>query len=63
MLGALACGFNSILGSTLNFLPKVAQTIFDAIKVGNIRDAKRAQDLLKNVLEGAYRHGVYAYQK
>jgi len=57
MLGAFASGFNSLVGMTLNFLPKVAQTIYEAVRIGNIKDAKESQNMLKSVLEAISRHG------
>ncbi|XP_025833738.1 N-acetylneuraminate lyase-like [Agrilus planipennis] len=57
MVGAFASGFNTLMGTTLNFLPKVAQTIHEAVKLGVIKEARESQLLLTNTIYAICRQG------
>ncbi|KAJ8924059.1 hypothetical protein NQ315_006836 [Exocentrus adspersus] len=57
MLGAVASGFTCIMGSSINILPKLADSICQCIKDGEIKSAQASQNLLKKALDNIYCNG------
>nr|CAH7724292.1 unnamed protein product [Callosobruchus chinensis] len=57
MLGAVASGFTCIMGNSINILPKLAESICQCIKDGEIKSAQASQNLLKKALDNIYCNG------
>ncbi|KAJ8926546.1 hypothetical protein NQ314_021085 [Rhamnusium bicolor] len=57
MLGAVASGFTCIMGNSINILPKLAESICQCIKDGEIKSAQASQNLLKKALDNIYGNG------
>ncbi|CAH1169810.1 unnamed protein product [Phaedon cochleariae] len=57
MLGAVASGFTCIMGNSINILPKLAESICQCIKDGEIKSAQASQNLLKKAIDGIYGNG------
>ncbi|KAJ8979646.1 hypothetical protein NQ317_001353 [Molorchus minor] len=57
MLGAVASGFTCIMGNSINILPKLAESICQCIKDGEIKSAQASQNLLKRALDNIYCNG------
>ncbi|RZC32597.1 N-acetylneuraminate lyase A, partial [Asbolus verrucosus] len=51
VLGAAASGFSCIMGTSLNFLPKLVESICDSVKKGNIKNAQTSQNLLNRTID------------
>ncbi|CAG9857872.1 unnamed protein product [Phyllotreta striolata] len=57
MLGAVASGFTCIMGNSINILPKLAESICQCIKDGEIKSAQASQNLLKKAIDSIYCNG------
>ncbi|KAG5887695.1 hypothetical protein JTB14_002016 [Gonioctena quinquepunctata] len=57
MLGAVASGFTCIMGNSINILPKLADSICQCIKDGEIKSAQASQNLLKKAIDNIYCNG------
>ncbi|XP_056636425.1 N-acetylneuraminate lyase-like [Diorhabda sublineata] len=57
MLGAVASGFTCIMGNSINILPKLAESICQCIKDGEIKSAQASQNLLKKAVDNIYCNG------
>ncbi|CAG9839927.1 unnamed protein product [Diabrotica balteata] len=57
MLGAVASGFTCIMGNSINILPKLAESICQCIKEGEIKSAQASQNLLKKAIDNIYCNG------
>lgn len=61
MLGAVASGFTCIMGNSINILPKLAESICQCIKDGEIKSAQASQNLLKKALDNIYSNGNFIF--
>lgn len=61
MLGALASGFTSLVGTSLNFASDIVHTIRTSLEEDNLSKAKKNQKVINNLLELIYRHGKYLF--
>jgi dihydrodipicolinate synthase/N-acetylneuraminate lyase len=51
VLGAAASGFSCIMGVSLNFLPKLVQSIRESVTQGDIKGAQKSQNLLNRAID------------
>lgn len=63
LIGALACGARSAVGSTYNFAAPVAQRLVDAFRRGDLESARREQLRLVRLVAALARHGYLAAAK
>ncbi|XP_044265322.1 N-acetylneuraminate lyase-like [Tribolium madens] len=59
ILGAAASGFTCIMGTSLNFLPKLVESICEAVREGNIKNAQTSQNLLNRTIDVIVKQGDY----
>jgi len=63
LIGALACGVRSAVGSTYNFAAPIAQRLVDAFHRGDLETARREQLRLVRLVAALARHGYLAAAK
>ncbi|KAJ3636821.1 hypothetical protein MTP99_000330 [Tenebrio molitor] len=59
VLGAAASGFSCIMGVSLNFLPKLVQSIRESVTQGDIKGAQKSQNLLNRAIDVIGEQGDY----
>ncbi|KAJ3647618.1 hypothetical protein Zmor_019485 [Zophobas morio] len=57
ILGAAASGFTCIMGTSLNFLPKLVESICEAVREGNLKAAQTSQNLLIKTIDVVLKEG------
>lgn len=60
-MGSAAVGFKSMMSASLNFVPKVVQTIQIAMKDGNVNTARVTQNCLTNIIDSIVIHGLFVF--
>lgn len=60
IFGCTALGFNSIMTVCMNVIPKVVQTIRNAVKDGNINSARLTQKYLTSIMDSIFAQGLWS---